>query len=76
VRVAPRLGAIDESRALRAILDEIGRGDGANRVYAQFLRAAQTIRILREAPWTTHSGKTPAVVKRRETGILPSEGHA
>jgi len=67
LRVAPRLGVIDEGRVLRVVLDAIGRSDGAHRFYAQLWGSAQTIRIVREDPRMTPSGKTPTVIKSRES---------
>jgi hypothetical protein len=69
LRIAPRLGAIEESRVLQVILDAVGRPDGAHRFYAQLWGNAQTVRVLREEPRTIASGKTPAVMKGRDAGI-------
>jgi len=69
LRIAPRLGAMAEDRVLQAVLDAIGRPDGAHRFYAQLWGTAQTICVLRETPHTTAAGKTPAVIKGRDTGI-------
>ena len=67
LRIAPRLGVIDEGRVLQVVLDAIGRPDGAHRFYAQLWGSAQTIRIVREDPRMTPSGKTPTVIKGRES---------
>lgn len=72
LRIAPRLGVIDEGRVLQVVLDAIGRLDGAHRFYAQLWGSAQTIRVVREDPYTTPSGKTPAVMKGREFGTACS----
>ena len=69
LRIAPRLGVIDEDRVLQVVLEAIGRPDGAHRFYARLWGSAQTIKVLREDPRTTPSGKTPAVMKGRDSGI-------
>ena len=71
LRIAPRLGAIDEGRVLQVVLDAIRKPDGAHRFYAQLWGDAQTIRVLREDPRTTPSGKTPSVMKGRESDTRP-----
>lgn len=78
LRIAPRLGAIDEESLRRTILAEIGSKDGAQRFYAQLMSDAATLKVLRENPRTTEAGKTPALVKGRNSGIPvahPGEGN-
>jgi hypothetical protein len=69
LRIAPRLGVIDEEWVKRCILAEIGRRDDAHRFYAQLLGNAGTLKILRENPRTTFAGKTPVVMKGRSSGV-------
>jgi len=65
LRIAPRLGPIDEAAVLARVLEEIGRPDGVRRFYAQLWEQTKTIGIVRQSPATTPSGKTPAVMKGR-----------
>ena len=72
LRVAPRLGTIDESGLRRDILAEIGKMGAAQRFYAQLMDDAKTLRILREDPRPTPAGKVPAVVRGRRSGMPAS----
>jgi hypothetical protein len=75
LRLAPRLGTIDEENLIRKILAEIGKTDGAHRFYAQLLGDAAVLKILRENPRATMAGKTPAVVKGRSSGNPVEPAH-
>jgi hypothetical protein len=76
LRIGPRLGVLDEDSVIRVVLDEIGKPDGARRFYAQIWGNAQTVRILRENPRTTPSGKTPAMLQGRDAGIAVAQAAA
>jgi len=57
LRIDPRLGEMDEARVVETILAELRRvGGGA--LAAEMWRQAGTIRILREPPRATSTGKT------------------
>jgi hypothetical protein len=62
LRIAPEAGEVDEAAVRAAILDAIGRRDDVFRFYARLFDAAGSLRIVRERPRTTLSGKMPAII--------------
>jgi hypothetical protein len=75
LRIAPEVGPVDEVDLRARILVEIGRGGAVHGFYAQLLDSADTLRILREPPRTTPSGKTPPVIKGTRTGASATPDH-
>ena len=55
--VHPRVGPVDESKAIDAFYTAIGRGVGAERVMALHLRQSGLLHVRREAPRMTPGGK-------------------
>jgi len=55
--VHPRVGPVDESKAIDAFYAAIGRGVGAERVMALHLRQSRLLHVRREAPRMTPGGK-------------------
>ncbi len=57
VLVTPELGPIDEDALIRTVLAELRRGHAGNRLMAQVWTDAGTLRVRREKPYLTTSGK-------------------
>jgi hypothetical protein len=57
LRVHPRVGALEETALRDALLAELESGDMIDRHVAQVWRRLQTIRVSREPPLATPSGK-------------------
>jgi hypothetical protein len=55
--VHPRVGPVDEPKAIEAFYTAIGRGVGAERLMALHLRRSRLLRVRREAPRMTPGGK-------------------
>jgi hypothetical protein len=55
--VDPRLGAIDEAAAVRALLDGLAKGGDRQRGWSRLWAQAGTIRVRREPPVATRRGK-------------------
>jgi hypothetical protein len=55
--VNPTLGTINESDMINTILTEISKGTDSQRMMANILSQAKTLRIKRQPPFTTASGK-------------------
>jgi phenylacetate-coenzyme A ligase PaaK-like adenylate-forming protein len=65
LRIDPRVGAIDEVAAGRALFDWLGRQSIVGQHMARVLQAADAVRVERLPPITTASGKTPHFVPLR-----------
>jgi hypothetical protein len=57
VRIAPSIGAVDESAVLELVLTELARGGLVAHHQADLWRAARTVAVKREAPLPTPAGK-------------------
>jgi phenylacetate-coenzyme A ligase PaaK-like adenylate-forming protein len=67
IRVRPSVGPIDEEALKRSLLAAIAAHSVTTRHMAETLRSADAIRVSREPPWETPSGKLPAFVPLRAT---------
>lgn len=63
--VDPSVGPLDERRVADAFLDAIGGGDGGERLMQMQWRDAGVLRVVREAPRRTGTGKAPHVFHLR-----------
>ncbi len=63
--VDPSAGALDEAAVADAFLDAIGGGSGGERLMELQWRAAGTLRVVREAPRRTETGKVLHVALER-----------
>ena len=55
--IHPRVGPVDEAKAIDAFYAAMGRGEGAEQIMALHLRQAGLLRVRREAPRMTAGGK-------------------
>jgi hypothetical protein len=62
LRVSPAVGPLSEAKVIEFVLSRLERADGSHRFYAAMWRKAGAIRILREEPKTTISGKAPSII--------------
>jgi hypothetical protein len=60
VVVRPSVGEVQEPEVLEAVI-EFMRAEPRNRVMADFWAQSDTIRVVRRAPYSTATGKTPAL---------------
>jgi len=57
LRVSPRIGPVDEQAVVAFLYERIRAGGGANRLFGHVWREAQSIRVARQEPKATASGK-------------------
>jgi hypothetical protein len=69
LRIAPRLGPVDEGALTRFLYAFLAEPSMEQRFYSAVWKRADTIRIVREDPRILHSGKIPAIVYDREAGF-------
>jgi len=55
--VHPRLGSVDEAEVGRAFLESLGTGDGVSKIMGLNWRASNILRVVRQPPVSTGSGK-------------------
>ena len=55
--INPSIGPVDDEAVANAFLDAIGKGSGGPRVAERVWREAQFLRVERQEPERTHSGK-------------------
>jgi hypothetical protein len=65
LRVAPRLGDLDEAALARDILDALAADDPDDRLVAEMWRQAGTLRVVREEPQPTPAGKVIPLLRER-----------
>jgi hypothetical protein len=59
--VSPRVGPIDEARAVATALEVLGAGDAGRAEMARVWRQARTLRVVRREPHATSGGKIHAL---------------
>jgi hypothetical protein len=57
VLASPNLGAINETELVKTLLNELSKGQDTQRMMAEMWDQAHTIKVRREQPFTTTSGK-------------------
>ena len=57
LRVHPLVGQVDEPLLINTFIDAVGGGSGVERVMALQWRSSELVRIVREPPKSTASGK-------------------
>ncbi len=67
LRVDPRLGKVDETAIVAAVIELLAGGDRGQRLAAETWRRAGTVRVMRQRPETTVRGKQHAVLLERPT---------
>jgi hypothetical protein len=65
--VSPRVADVDDAAVIEAVLRFIASGNPGERVIADTWRAAGTLRVVREEPYTTGAGKVMALHVRRRS---------
>lgn len=63
--VGPAVGPLDESRVAASFLEAIGGGEGGERIMARQWRGTGMLRVVREEPRRTATGKAPHVFHER-----------
>jgi hypothetical protein len=65
VAVHPRLGQLDETAVVNCVLERLAAPSAANRMMAERLRQASTLRVIRRPPFATSASKILALHVRR-----------
>jgi hypothetical protein len=63
--IGPRVGAVDESRAVETALTALGAADVGKRMMADAWRQGATMRVVRREPYATPAGKVPPLFALR-----------
>ncbi len=55
--VSPRVGAVNESQLVEAVLASLGSRAGGNQMMAQYWQDGKTLRVVRREPYATSASK-------------------
>jgi hypothetical protein len=62
--INPGIGPLNENEILKGILDDLRQIDRSHHLQAEIWRQAKTVKIVRQSPMTTSSGKTIPIIHK------------